>query len=56
MSTGKSILLRKRTVPKKVQLPDGRIFYAKYERVGGTNLPPNVNVRRTYTRRIGTRR
>lgn len=56
MLTGNNILLRERTVPRKVQLPDGRIFYAKYERIGGTNLPPNVNVRRTYTRMIGTRR
>ena len=40
------ILLRKKAVPKRVRLPNGQIFYAKYERIKRANLPPNVNVRR----------
>ena len=49
MPTRNNILLIKKAVPKRVQLPDGRVFYAKYERIGRENLPPNINVRRTYT-------
>ena len=49
MPTRSNILLIKKAVLKRVQLPDGRVFYAKYERIGRENLPPNINVRRTYT-------
>ena len=54
MRTRNNILLR--TFPESVELPDGRIFYAKYERIKIANLPPNVTVRRTYNRTIGPRR
>ena len=56
MPNRSNILLRKRAVPKRVQLPDGRIFYARYERIGKANYPKNVSVRRTYTRTIGPKR
>ena len=49
-------MLRRRAIPKRVQLPDGRLFYAKYEKIGRANLPSNINVRRAYTRTIGPRR
>ena len=42
--TRDNILLRKRAVSKMVALPNGRIFYAKYERTRCTYLPPNVRV------------
>lgn len=54
MPTRTNILLR--TFPESVELHDGRIFYAKYERIKIANLPPNVTVRRTYNRTIGPRR
>ena len=56
MPTKNNILLRKRAVLKKVQLPDRKVFYAKCERMESVNLTPYVNVRRTYTRTIGARR
>ena len=31
----------KRAAPEKVTQLDGRVFYAKYERVKRANLPPN---------------
>ena len=43
-------------MPKKVKLPDGRGFFAKYQRVARNALPKNIRVRRTYTRKIGSRR
>ena len=56
MPNSSNILLRKRAVPKRVQLPDGRNSYARYERIGKANYPKNVNVRRTYTKTIGPKR
>ena len=47
--TRDNILLRRRGVPKKVTLLDGRIFYAKYGRVSHKNLPRNITFRRTRT-------
>ena len=49
-----NILLRRRAVPKKVTLPNGRTFYAKYERVSRRNLPRNITVKRN--RAIGLQR
>ena len=51
-----NILLRKRAVPKKFTLPNGRTFSAKYERVKRTNVPRNVRIARTHIRKIGPRR
>lgn len=51
-----SILLRKLTTLKRIQLPNGRVFYAKYARVGGENLSPNIRVRRRYVGKIGPKR
>ena len=48
------ILLRRRVNPKRVDLPDGRTFYARYERVSRKNLPANVTVKKART--IGLRR
>ena len=36
------ILLRRKMTPKRVTLPDGRSFVARYERVSRKNLPRNV--------------
>lgn len=41
-----NIILIKRENPKKVTLPNGRTFYAKYKRVGRAALPGNVRIQR----------
>ena len=48
------ILLWRRVNPKKVSLPDGRTFYAKYESASRKNLPANVTIKKA--RAIGMRR
>ena len=47
------ILLRRRINPERVDLPDGRTFYARYEQVSRKNLPANVTVKKVRT--IGLR-
>ena len=49
----------KLNVPKRVTLPNGRTFVARYKRIPRHQLPPNIVMRRTYTERAaprGTRR
>ena len=46
-----NIVMIKRQKPKRVELPDGRVFYAKYKRVDKDALPPNVQIMRRYKRR-----
>ena len=43
-----NIVMIKRQKPKRVELPDGRVFYAKYKRVDKDALPPNVQIMRRY--------
>ena len=45
-----NILLCRRAVPKKVTLPNGRTFYAKYEGFSRRSPPRNVTVRRNGTK------
>ena len=47
------ILLQRQVVPKKVTLPNGQTFYAKYERTSTQNLSRNVTIRKNRT--IGPR-
>lgn len=49
-----NIILIKRENPKKIRLPNGRTFYAKYKRVGRAALPGNVRIQRK--RKAGGRR
>ena len=45
-------------VPKRVTLPNGRTFVARYKRIRRDELPPNIFMRRTYRQRAapkGTR-
>ena len=51
-----NIVMIKLAMPKKVTLPNGRTFYAKYKRVKGDSLPDNVTIKYTYKRRTGRRR
>ena len=51
-----NIVMIKLAMPKKVTLPNGRTFYAKYKRVKRDSLPDNVTIKYTYKRRTGRRR
>ena len=52
-----NILLRRFPAPKWVQLPNGRVFFAKYQRVGRHALTLTyVRTARTYVRKFGARR
>ena len=41
----------KRQTPKKVTLPNGTIFYARYKRATRADLPANVRLERPYKQR-----
>ena len=43
--------MRKLDTPKRVTLPNGRTFLARYKRVKRSELPPNITMSRTYTQR-----
>ena len=45
----------KLNVPKRVTLPNGRTFVARYKRIRRGNLPPNIVLRRTYIQRAALR-
>ena len=49
-----TIILRKRAAPKVVNLPNGRSFTSKWERISRKQLPTNIKVKRQQT--IGPRR
>ena len=51
-----NIQLRRLPAPKRLQLPNVRVFFAKYQRVGRDRLPERVRIRRAYVRKIGSRR
>ena len=46
-----NIVMIKRENPKRVELPNGRVFYAKYKRVPRDALTPNVRIMRRYKKR-----
>ena len=45
------IIMVKRQNPKRVTLPNGRTFYAKYKRTTRAELPVNVHLQRGYRQR-----
>ena len=45
----------KLNVPKRVTLPNGRAFVARYKRIPRDQLPLNIVMRRTYTERAALR-
>ena len=50
-------MLRRLAQPRRVTLPNGRTFLARYERINRASLyPKNVRIKRTYRRKIGPRR
>ena len=44
-------VMRRLNTPKRVTLPNGRIFIERYKRVSRSQLPANVTIRRRYTQR-----
>ena len=40
--------MEKLAIPKRVILPNGRTFAARYKRIKRSELPPNIVMRRTY--------
>ena len=47
--------MMKINVPKRVTLPNGRTFVARYKRISRGELPPNIVMRRTYEQRAAPR-
>ena len=47
--------MRRLNTPKKVTLPNGRTFYAKYARVPRSQLPDNVIMKRKYKTRAAAK-
>ena len=45
------IVMVKQQTPKKVTLPNGRTFYARYKRATRTDLLPNVHLEQPYKQR-----
>ena len=45
------IIMVKRQNPKRVTLPNSKIFYAKYKRATRAELPANVHLQRAYRQR-----
>ena len=48
-------VMTKLDTPKRVTLPNGRAFHAKYKRVKRSELPPNIILRRNYRQRAAPR-
>ena len=45
----------KLAVPRRVTLPNGRTFLARYKRIKRPELLPNIEMRRNYTQRAASR-
>ena len=45
----------KLNMPKRVTLPNGRTFVARYKRIKRSEFPPHIVMRRTYTQRAAPR-
>ena len=55
MRREKNYAMVKFNVPKRVTLPNGRTFVARYKRIPRGELPPNIVMRRTYAQRAAPR-
>ena len=58
MKRKKNYAMMKLATPKRVTLPNGRIFVARCKRIKRSELPPNIVMRRTCrnTAAVGRRR
>ena len=55
MRRKKNYAMVKLNTTKRVTLPNGRTFVARYKRICRGELPPNIVMRRTYTQRAAPR-
>ena len=55
MRRKKNYAIVKLNFPKRVTLPNGRTFIARYKRIPRGELPPNIVMRRTYAQRAAQR-
>ena len=55
MRRKKNYAMVKLNIPKRVTLPNGRTYIARYKRIKRSELPPNIVMRRTYTQRAAPR-
>ena len=55
MRQKRNYAMMKLNVPKRVTLPNGRTFVARYKRISRAELPPNIVMRRTYRQRAAPR-
>ena len=55
MRRKRNYVMQKLAIPKRVTLPNGRTFLARYKRVKGYDLPPHIVMRREYKQRAGSR-
>ena len=55
MRPKKSYAMMKLNVPKRVTLPNGRTLVARYKRIPRDQLPQNIVMRRTYSKRAAPR-
>ena len=55
MRRKRNYAMEKLNVPKRVTLPNGRTFVARYKRISRDNLPLNIRMRRTYRQRAAPR-
>ena len=52
MPTQDNIVLMKHERPKRIELPDGRTFLARYKWVARDHLPANIRMGRWYWQRV----
>ena len=55
MRRKRNYAMEKLNVPKRVTLPNGRTFVARYKCISRDNLPLNIRMRRTYRQRAAPR-
>ena len=55
MRRKRNYAMEKLSVPKRVTLPNGRTFVARYKRISRDDLPLNIVMRRTYRQRAAPR-
>ena len=55
MRRKRNYTMEKLNVPKRVTLPNGRTFVARYKRISRDDLPLNIRMRRTYRQRAAPR-
>ena len=55
MRRKRNYAMEKLNVPKRVTLPNGRTFVARYKRISRGELPVNIRMRRTYRQRAAPR-